>query len=202
MKPIDAKGFEEMFRAGIDPWGYRTSAFEGFKRRVLLHACGDRTFGRAVELACAIGETSHALAPRCLRLLAIDSSRTAIRYAVKHHGRTPRLRFAEAELPAQMPSGPFDLIVVSELVYYLSLRALRDLLRRLTRATAPGGRIVVLHHLVPFADAAQLPALAQRRTLACLKRTFAPVHRYRTGRFEAVTMQRRVGIGGSPRNHN
>ena len=80
---IDPAGFEAKFRENIDPWNYAASPFEAYKRTVLLHACGTRPFGRGLELACAIGETTRMLAPRCLRLLAVDSSATALKEAAR-----------------------------------------------------------------------------------------------------------------------
>lgn len=189
MKAIDPAGFEAKFRSNIDPWNYRTSRFEAVKRRTLLHACGSGSFGRALELACATGETSRAMAPRCLRLLAIDSSETAVEHARQTYSRMPRLKFRQAQLPDEMPSGPFDLIVISELAYYLTELSLRRLMRRVAREAAPGGRVVILHHLTPFGDAAQLPMLAQRRAIAWLQPRFAVTFRLRTARYEVVTLR-------------
>ena len=78
MKAIDLAGFEGKFRENIDPWDYTNSGFEHFKRTVLLRACGHGKRGRALELGCAIGETTRYLAPLCLRLVALDGSLTAL----------------------------------------------------------------------------------------------------------------------------
>ena len=59
MKAIDVAGFEGKFRENIDPWDYTNSRFEHFKRNVLLRACGHGKHGRALELGCAIGETTR-----------------------------------------------------------------------------------------------------------------------------------------------
>ena len=74
MRAIDVAGFERKFRENIDPWDYTNSGFEHFKRTVLLRACGHGKHGRALELGCAIGETTRYLAPLCLRLVALDGS--------------------------------------------------------------------------------------------------------------------------------
>ena len=87
---IDPAGFEAKFRENIDPWNYAASPFEAYKRAVLLHACGTRPFGRGLELACAIGETTRMLAPRCLRLLAVDSSATALKEATRRTSGAPQ----------------------------------------------------------------------------------------------------------------
>lgn len=188
MKPIDAAGFEQKFRENVDPWDYENSPFEAFKRRVLLRACGDRIHGRGLELACANGATTRHLAARCLRLLAVDASPTALREA-RRRNRGQRIVLRQALLPQDMPRGPFDLIVVSEILYYLAPNAMRDLLQRLERASAPGGRIVVLHHIHPFDDAAQLPSLVQRKASAHFKRLMQPVFHERHARFDALAFR-------------
>lgn len=173
-RPIDPEGFEAMFRQDADPWDYARSPFEAFKRGVLLRACGGRLFGRGLELACANGETSRALARRCLRLLALDASPTVVAEA-RRRVANPRLTFVVARLPDETPSGPFDLIVASELLYYMPRGTMDELLDRLVAALAPGGRMVVLHHTIPFDDAAQPPRRAQDAARARLSESLNPV---------------------------
>jgi SAM-dependent methyltransferase len=190
MKPIDAEGFEQKFRRNIDPWDYTTSPFEAFKRGVLLHACGCRKFGRGLELACAIGESTRVLAPRCLRLLAVDSSSTALAEAKRRNAGNRRVSFLQARLPRETPRGPFDLIIAAEIVYYLSPGAMDDLLGRLARALAPGGTIVFLHHVRPFDDAAQVPALAQARVRKKMRRSMLLLYSKRHARFDVVAFRK------------
>ena len=183
---IDAAGFEAMFRDNIDPWDYSGSRFEAWKRGVLLHACGSRPRGRGLELACAIGETTRLLAPRCLRLLAVDSSATALAEAARRTASQRNVHLEHRLLPEEMPRGPFDLIVASEILYYLRPNDLRCLIERLYRALAPGGRVVVLHHLRDFGDAAVRPRLAQAAAVAAFRRRMTMVRLVNGGRFQAV----------------
>jgi SAM-dependent methyltransferase len=192
MKSINPAGFEQKFRQNIDPWNYTRSPFEHFKRNVLLRACGCRTYGRGLELACAIGETTRYLSRRCLRLLAVDSSPTALAEAKRRLRGNSKVSFRLTMLPEQMPHGPFDLIVASEIVYYLSPHALDELLRRLHAAAAPNGRIVILDHTRPFDDAAQPPARAHDVTRLKLQKTMETVFRERHRRFEVVSFRKRA----------
>lgn len=185
-KPITPEGFEALFRRNGDPWDYRASPFEAWKRSVLLRACGDRTFGRGLELACANGETALRLADRCLRLLAVDAAPTALALARRRTRHQPRIRIAPALLPGDMPRGSFDLIVASEIVYYLDRRDGDALGRGMLAALAPGGRIVVLHHLWHFDDAAQPPRRAHARLCTRLGDALPPVFHERHGRFDCA----------------
>ncbi len=183
---IDAEGFEAKFQQDIDPWNYASSPFEAHKRQALLRALGTRHFGRGLELACAIGETTRFLAPRCLRLLAVDSSQTALREAQRRVGHLRNVTLSRAVLPLEMPNGPFDFIVASEIFYYLQPGDLRSLLSRIEQATAPSGRVIVLHHLQNFDDAAIPPRMAQQWAQRRLGRSMRLVSRHDDVRFQAL----------------
>lgn len=191
MRAIDVAGFENKFRANIDPWNYTHSRFERAKRDVLLRACGPSKHGRVLELGCAIGETSRGLHRLALRLLAVDASPTALREAARRTPRNRRIRFKRAILPSQMPRGPFDLIVVSELIYYLRPHCLDPLADRIHAALAPGGTTIILNHRRPFADAAIMPALAHRRIRRRLARRMAVLRDDSHRHFDVTVLQRR-----------
>lgn len=197
-KVIDVAGFEALFAADPDPWRYAAAPFEHYKRGVLLRACGSHSYGRGLELGCANGETTAALADRCLRLTATDGSATALDIARRRNRGRDRVKFVQAVLPEAMPRGPFDLIVVSEVLYYLSPEALRHCLLALEQAIAPGGRIVLLHHIVPFDDAATLPARATRMACRFLRRRWRLRVHYRNARYVALAFDagpKRVVLG-------
>jgi SAM-dependent methyltransferase len=181
MPAINAAGFERKFQRNLDPWNYTHSAFERFKREVFLRACGPAKRGRVLELGCAIGETTQPLARRSLRLLAVDASPTALREAARRCAKLKNVTFCQSLLPQQMPRGPFDLIVVSELVYYMPSHHLSRLADRIETALAPGGDVVVLDHRRPFDDAAVLPSLAhcglRRRFARSMRLTMAQSYR-------------------------
>ncbi len=183
---IDPEGFERLFRETIDPWNYESSGFEAFKRGILLRACGTRLYGRGLELACAIGETTRVLAPRCLRLVALDASPTALDEAVRRLDGRPNVTFRLARLPSGMPGGSYDLIVASEILYYLSPNDLRRLTGSMIRALAPGGRIVIVHHLCDFDDAAIRPRAAQSYAFHRLSARMRCVYSYQTRWFQAA----------------
>ena len=69
-----------------------------------------------------------------MHLLAVDASPTALNEAARRAPRNGRIHFHRAILPGQMPRGPFDLIVVSELVYYLRPDHLKLLADRILRS--------------------------------------------------------------------
>ena len=187
---IDIAGFEAKFQENPDPWNYGSSRFEAFKRQILLQACGTRQYGRGLELACANGETSLLLARKCLSLLAVDGSVSAVAEAQRRTAGLKHVVIAEAALPQDMPRGMFDLIVISELLYYLKSRDLDAVLRRSIAALSPGGRLVVLHHTIYFDDVAIPPAAAQQRAVELLGQSLQPVFRRALAHFDVAAFEK------------
>lgn len=188
---IGVDGFEDKFRKTIDPWNYSASAFEAHKRTVLLHACGPSIHGRALELVSAIGETTRFLAPHCLRLLATDGAPSAVAEARRRTERLARVEVRHAVLPDQFPRGPFDLVVVSELLYYLDERNAARLTLAMIDRVAPSGRLVLLHHHPWFNDAAHEGERAQAIAAQRLRRHFRLVSKHRQKSFTCLAMHRR-----------
>ena len=90
-----------------------------------------------------------------------------------------------------MPRGPFDLIVASGILYYLQPNDLRTLIRQIYGALAPGGRVVVLHHLKDFSDAAVRPRVAQHTAVAAFRRRMPQAFVLDAGRFQVAALVKR-----------
>ena len=148
---IEPGWFEDLYRADPDPWGFATSPYEQAKYARTLDALGpaDRRFARALEAGCSIGVFTHLLAPRCDDLLAVDASPTAVAHARDRLAAHPHVRVDHRVLPEDLPSGPFDLVVCSELLYYWSADPLRELLARLESLISPGGSLLAVHWRPP-----------------------------------------------------
>jgi SAM-dependent methyltransferase len=145
----DAAYFEGLYEA-IDPWGFAELGYEAEKYRRTLDLCGPGPFRSALEMGCSEGVFTEMLAPRCRSLRAVDISPTAVGRARRRLERFPWVRVDIATLPAWNPDGQFDLIVASDVLYYLSPRNLAAALSLIGRSLAPGGRFVALHYALPF----------------------------------------------------
>jgi protein-L-isoaspartate O-methyltransferase len=145
MTHMSGADFEALYRAEPDPWGYTTCAYEQEKYDATLTACGPGPFGRALELGSSIGVFSAALAPRCRTLTTIDSAPTAVAAA---RARLASLRHVEVmlgSLPEAIPAQPYELVVASEILYYLPAAALDGTLEAVRRDLVSGGRLVAVH---------------------------------------------------------
>jgi trans-aconitate methyltransferase len=142
---LDLAGFEARYRAEGDPWAYTTSAYERDKYAATLAACGPGPFAAALELGASIGVFSELLADRCRRLVTIDGAPTAVAAARRRLATRPQVRVELGSIPEAIADERFDLIVASEILYYLEADALAATLTRLAAVALPGARVVAVH---------------------------------------------------------
>jgi len=141
-----ADAFEARYRADPDPWDTLTSGYEREKRRRTLEACGPGPFAAACDLGAGTGALAAELAPRCERLLALDGAPTAVAAARERLAPFAHAEARVARLPDGLPAGEsYDLVVASEILYYLDDGALAETLAWIDGALAPGGRLVAVH---------------------------------------------------------
>ena len=156
-----------MYAGAEDPWGFRSRWYEQRKRDVTLAALTRPRYRRAFEPGCSIGVLTAALAD-ALRRGASPPTSTTGRVAppgeaLRQHG--PRAGRAPGGAATQWPDGMFDLVVLSEVGYYLEPAALDRLLDRAVELAAAARH------------AARLPLAAPGRRL--------PGHRRRGARAAA-----------------
>lgn len=191
MGPITLGGFEARFAGNDDPWATFTARDEAVKRRAILHAMGPGPWGRVLELAAGNGSNSAAIAPRALRLDATEATAAGTRLVARAIAPcSPRARAIRLAVPARLPRDRYDIIVVAELLYYLSARDMGVTARIVARALRRGGVLVLAHHRIDFHDFAQhaggiQPRFLRQSGLRGVARTVR-----RTGRWIVVTFSR------------
>lgn len=141
---VPPEHFERLHREKADPWGFATREYERAKYDDTLGALEDRRFARGLELGCSIGVLTALLASRCDHLVACDASPTACRATAARVAGT-EVDVRVAVIPAELPAGPFDLVVASEVLYYLDAADLARTLDGIERELRPGGTLLAVH---------------------------------------------------------
>ena len=136
--------FDGLYAADPDPWRFATSDYEREKYAATLAALPPRRFAAALEVGCSIGVLTQQLAARCDRLLALDVAEAALAQARE---RCPTVTFERRSVPDEWPPGRFDLIVFSEVLYYLDAAGIRATAARAMQAINPDGCILMVHYL-------------------------------------------------------
>lgn len=142
--------FDDLYARRHDPWGFTSRWYEQRKYALTLAALPSATYRSALEVGCSIGVLTALLAERCDDLVGLDPSATALAQA---RARLPAsVRLAQGAVPAGWPSGRYDLVVLSEVGYYLGPADLERLLDLVERDLAPDGVVVACHWRHPVAD--------------------------------------------------
>lgn len=145
-----AENFDALYAADEDPWHLQSRWYEARKRALTLACLPAARYPRAYEPGCANAELSVALAARCDHLLVSDGSARAVQLARRRTQALPQVEVLQAWLPAQWPGRTFDLIVISELGYYLRPADLDQLAHRLLGSMQPGATVLACHWRQPI----------------------------------------------------
>ena len=144
---VPAEYFTGIYASSADPWGFTTSAYEREKYAATLAALPRERYRSAFEPACSIGVFTWELAARCDAILASDVADAALDAARARCAEYPGVTFHKGAMPGDWPEGRFDLIVLSEFLYFFTRDDLAALVGRVGGAIEPGGDIVLVHWL-------------------------------------------------------
>lgn len=139
--------FENLYSVSVDPWEFRTRLYEIRKRAVTLACLPEPRYSSVFEPGCSIGVLSAELASRSDHVLAMDISALALSVAAR--AVPPNVELRQGAVPDDWPRERFDLVVLSEVGYYLDeadCRRLGDL------AARDASDLIVTHWRHPVAD--------------------------------------------------
>lgn len=143
-----APDFEELYTADPDPWEVATSWYERRKTHVLLACLRRQRYGTAWDVGCGTGELAALLAARCDRVVATDAAERACELTRRRSAAEGDVLVERSTLPLlpdALRDRPADLVVLSEVLYYLSEADRRAAAETLAAACAPEGDIVAVH---------------------------------------------------------
>ncbi|MBV9594276.1 MAG: PIG-L family deacetylase [Actinobacteria bacterium] len=144
--------FDELYARDTDPWQMEHRWYEQRKRAVVMSALPDERYGSGFELGCATGMLTALLADRVDRLLAVDGAQRAVELAADRLAARSHVAIERMRVPEQWPTTEFDLVVVSELGYYLPDVELERLVERTQNSLTERGTVVICHWRHPAAD--------------------------------------------------
>ncbi len=142
----DRSYFEDQYRSDPDPWGFDSRWYEQRKYDLTLAALPDARYRRALEPGCANGALTERLASRCDQLVACE--------LIDHVAASARRRLCDwsnvhvetAAFPDWQPDGTGDLVVWSEVAYYLTPEGFEQAVDQLDCWLEPGGVLVAVHY--------------------------------------------------------
>ena len=143
--------FDAMYAQSDDPYSTRARWYEQRKRDVLLASLPRSRFRHCYEPGCGSAELTVALAARCDAVLAADFSPTALQAARSRTVGLSNVRLEQHALPADWPSAQrFDLVVLSEVGYFLEWRAMQEMAQQCAASLDEDGVLVACDWLPDF----------------------------------------------------
>jgi SAM-dependent methyltransferase len=142
--PAAVERFERLYHESPDPWGYRTSEYEREKYAATLSALPMRSHGLCLEVGCSIGVFTRMLAARCGHVVAIDFSLTALELARRALHEVRNVDLLHASFPEETPPGSWEVIVCSEILYYLQKPALDEAIGWIEAQLGYGASVVAV----------------------------------------------------------
>lgn len=109
-----------LYEANDDPWGHWTSAYEAQKYAATLQAIGLGPFRHALEIGCGNGALANLLAGRCDHLTAMDCVPAAVASARRNLAHHPHVCILHGVAPRDLPLVRPDLVLISEVLYFLT----------------------------------------------------------------------------------
>jgi len=140
--------FRDLYDRSPDPWRISVGWYERRKRALALAALPRERFRRVFEPGCGNGELTAQLALRADEVIAWDGVERAVLTCRARLGAAPaagRVDVRAATVPDEWPDGEFDLVVLSELGYYLDADDLDAVLRRTVAGLEPDGVLLAVH---------------------------------------------------------
>jgi len=145
---LDADYFDGVYAASTDPYGFDSRWYERRKYAISVAMLPRQRYVSAFEPGCSIGVLTALLAQRCDSLLSCDLSEAAVAAAAERTAGYRHVRVERRAVPADWPpgrAGDFDLVVLSEMLYYLSDDDLNRTLDLAMDALRPGGTLLAVH---------------------------------------------------------
>ena len=140
--------FADIYEATSDPWRLGERWYEERKYAITVAMLPSQRYLHAFEAGCSVGVLTEKLTERCDHVTSIDVADLALRATgdrLQSCGRLDRATLRRASLDDAWPAGPFDLVVLSEVAYYLHAETLREVLDRECSRLADGATVIAAH---------------------------------------------------------
>lgn len=137
--------FDKLYEKNPDPWSFETSDYEQKKYADTISMLPGEHYENALEIGCSIGVLTALLSEKCTKLLAIEPAEKPLEVAKKRLADKPHVHFKQASIPNEYPEGKYDLVLMSEVGYYLSQDELDGAREKIVESLEEGGHLILVH---------------------------------------------------------
>lgn len=149
---LSSEYFRDVYDASEDPWNFETSEYEAAKYAATIAALPKEHYDNVLEIGCSIGVLTKLLAQKSKSLLATDISDKALDLAADRCRDLNNVAFKKLNFQKELPDDHYDLIMISEVAYYLSPNDWEIVTGKLYELLNSKGNIVLVHWLPEVHD--------------------------------------------------
>ena len=136
--------FDRMYAGSADPWQLQNRWYEQRKFAITMALLPHPRYRHAYEPGCSVGVLTGLLAARCDHVTATDVAPAALD-AARERLTDASVTLMRRSLDEPWPATDFDLIVLSEVGYYLEASTLREMLDREVSRLENPATVVAAH---------------------------------------------------------
>jgi predicted TPR repeat methyltransferase len=144
-KSLSEEYFNDVYRHHDDPWKFETSEYELAKYEATIKALPKDRYKNAFEIGCSIGVLTQMLAAKCEKLLSVDAAEAPLAKARQRLMAFDHVNIQKMVVPNQFPADKFDLVLMSEVGYYLSMPDLERLQQLIITDLESNGTLLLIH---------------------------------------------------------
>ena len=155
MRRVPDGYFDAMYAKSRDPWQLAGRWYEQRKYAITIAMLPLARYRHAFEPGCSVGVLTEMLTDRCDYVTATDVAASALEATAERltrRGRVDQVALERRSLDSAWPAADFDLVVLSEVAYYLDASALRDVLDRECSRLVGGTAVIAAHWRYPVDD--------------------------------------------------
>lgn len=151
--PETPQAFDSLYESVPDPWGSNLQPYRYQQQKydTLLSLLPARRYRNALDVGCGLGVFTRKLSPHVENVLGTDLSQVAVAQAQQLSHVHNNASFVQADVRGldQRLNRRFDLVVVADVLYYLSPISddlMQALLQTIENLVEPGGILLLSNH--------------------------------------------------------
>lgn len=136
--------YDLAYRLRNDLFEIEGSEYEQHKLNRLIGVIRQRRYKTVLDVGCGIGILAEKISPFCQQIIGIDFSPKAISLAEKRCKNLENVSFLERDIRTFDFQGDYDLVIFSEVLYYLEDRFIERIVHRLKKNLPDSARIIIV----------------------------------------------------------
>lgn len=142
---VGMEHLQGLYADSVDPWGFENSSYEQAKFKATRRSLSRKSYRSAFELGCGNGQLALHLFDICQEYTGMDAVGKAVDAA---RNTVPSANFLTGFYPCPLPEDDFDLLIFSEILYFLDQQSIGRLSLEVA-SNWPEAEIICVSYLGP-----------------------------------------------------